>query len=90
MNIFNSRQEIKIFGQPIFQNHILMIIYFGSIHWDTVIFFQLVLEGVHARQLQDSLLLDVRTVERKIQQGNSLLDFYETKAERIEEQVISN
>ncbi|KAJ9563155.1 hypothetical protein OSB04_008315 [Centaurea solstitialis] len=50
---------------------------------------KLVLEGVHARQLQDSLLLDVQTVERKIQQGNSLLNFYETKAERIEEQMKS-
>lgn len=50
---------------------------------------KLVLEGVHARQLQNSLLLDKQTTERKIQQGNALIDFCEIKAERIEDQTKS-
>ncbi|MFS8022779.1 putative transcription factor C2H2 family [Helianthus anomalus] len=48
---------------------------------------KLVLEGVRARQLHDSLLLDKQTVERKIQQGNALINFCETKAERIGDQM---
>ncbi|KAI7734561.1 hypothetical protein M8C21_025089 [Ambrosia artemisiifolia] len=48
---------------------------------------ELVLEGVRARQLHDSLLLDKQTVERKIQQGNELINFCETKAERIGDQM---
>ncbi|GKB76020.1 E3 ubiquitin protein ligase BRE1-like protein 1 isoform X1 [Tanacetum coccineum] len=50
---------------------------------------KLVLEGVCARQLQDSLLLDKQTMERKIQQENALINFCETKAERIEDQMKS-
>ncbi|XP_076920914.1 E3 ubiquitin-protein ligase BRE1-like 1 isoform X1 [Bidens hawaiensis] len=48
---------------------------------------KLVLEGVRAKQLNDSLLLDKQTVERKIQQGNALVHFCETKAERIGDQM---
>lgn len=50
---------------------------------------KLVLEGVRARQLNDSLLLDKKTTERKIQQGNTLINFCEIKAERIEDQTKS-
>lgn len=50
---------------------------------------KLVLEGVHARQLNNSLLLDKQTIERKIHQGNTLISFCGTKAERIEDQVKS-
>nr|XP_043623926.1 E3 ubiquitin-protein ligase BRE1-like 1 isoform X2 [Erigeron canadensis] len=50
---------------------------------------KLVLEGVRARQLQDSLLMDKQTVEKMLQQGNALKVFCETKAERIEDQVRS-
>lgn len=50
---------------------------------------KLVLEGVCARQLQDSLLLDKQTMERKIQQENALINFCEKKAERIEDQMKS-
>lgn len=50
---------------------------------------KLVLEGVRARQLQDSLLLDKQTLERKIQQGNAMINFCETKAKRIEDQMKS-
>ncbi|KAL4585819.1 hypothetical protein LXL04_010445 [Taraxacum kok-saghyz] len=47
---------------------------------------KLVLEGVHARQLNNSLLLDKKSTERKIQHGNTLIHFCEIKAERIEDQ----
>ncbi|XP_071736096.1 E3 ubiquitin-protein ligase BRE1-like 1 [Rutidosis leptorrhynchoides] len=50
---------------------------------------KLLLEGVSARQLQDSLILDKQTVERKIQQGNALKHFCEIKSDRIEDQLKS-
>ncbi|KAL8249384.1 hypothetical protein R6Q59_006252 [Mikania micrantha] len=50
---------------------------------------KLVLEGVRAKQLHDSLLQDKQTLERKIQQGNALINFCETKAERIGDQMKS-
>ncbi|XP_050237140.1 E3 ubiquitin-protein ligase BRE1-like 1 isoform X2 [Mercurialis annua] len=48
---------------------------------------KLVLEGVRARQLRDSLLMDKRTMEREIQQANISFDFYNVKAARIEDQL---
>ncbi|KAK1412273.1 hypothetical protein QVD17_33387 [Tagetes erecta] len=48
---------------------------------------KLVLEGVSARQLHDSLLLDKQTLQKKIQQGNALISFCETRAERIGDQM---
>ncbi|XP_057998195.1 E3 ubiquitin-protein ligase BRE1-like 1 isoform X3 [Hevea brasiliensis] len=48
---------------------------------------KLVLEGVRARQLRNSLHMDKRTMEREIQQANISLDFYNVKAARIEDQV---
>ncbi|KAK9050112.1 hypothetical protein SSX86_030918 [Deinandra increscens subsp. villosa] len=50
---------------------------------------KLVLEGVLARQLHDSLLLGKQTVQKKIQQGNTLINFCEAKAERIGDQMKS-
>ncbi|KAJ9128778.1 hypothetical protein P3X46_034484 [Hevea brasiliensis] len=48
---------------------------------------KLVLEGVRARQLRNSLHMDKRTMEREIQQANISLDFYNVKAARIEDQL---
>ncbi|XP_025015584.2 E3 ubiquitin-protein ligase BRE1-like 1 isoform X2 [Ricinus communis] len=48
---------------------------------------KLVLEGLRARQLRDTLLMDKRTMEREIQQANISLDFYNVKAARIDDQV---
>ncbi|KAI3743766.1 hypothetical protein L1987_56832 [Smallanthus sonchifolius] len=50
---------------------------------------KLVLEVVRAKQLQASFLLDKQTVEKKIQQGNLLINLCETKAERIQDQTKS-
>ncbi|KAI3796691.1 hypothetical protein L1987_39370 [Smallanthus sonchifolius] len=47
---------------------------------------KLVLEVVRAKQLQASFLLDKQTVEKKIQQGNLLINLCETTAERIQDQ----
>ena len=49
--------------------------------------FQLLLEGVRARQLQDALFMDKRTLEREIQQANLSFNFFDMKAARIEDQV---
>lgn len=49
--------------------------------------FQLVLEGVRARQLQDALLMDNRRMEKEIQRANSSLNFFNIKVTRIEDQV---
>jgi hypothetical protein len=49
--------------------------------------FQLVLEAVRARQLQDTLLMDKRTMEREVQQANASLCFYDMRAARVEDQV---
>ncbi|KDP28843.1 hypothetical protein JCGZ_14614 [Jatropha curcas] len=48
---------------------------------------KLVLEGVRARQLRDSLLTEKKTMEREIQQANISLDFYNVKSARIEDQL---
>ncbi|KAB1225237.1 E3 ubiquitin-protein ligase BRE1-like 1 [Morella rubra] len=48
---------------------------------------KLVLEGVRSRQLQDTLLMEKRTMEREVQQGNASLCFYDMKAARIEDQL---
>lgn len=48
---------------------------------------QLVLEGVRARQKQDSLLMEKRVIEQEIQQANISLNLYDVKATRIEDQV---
>ena len=52
-----------------------------------MVLFQLVLEGVKAKQLQGTLLLEKHTMEKEIQQASASLDFYEMKAARIEDQV---
>ncbi|CAK7347813.1 unnamed protein product [Dovyalis caffra] len=51
---------------------------------------KLVLEGVRARQLRDSLLMDKQTAEKEIQQANISLDFFDVKAARIEDQSVYN
>ncbi|KAI4354748.1 hypothetical protein L6164_003591 [Bauhinia variegata] len=48
---------------------------------------KLVLEGVRARQKQDSLLMEKKVIEREIQQQNASLNFYDMKAARVEDQV---
>ena len=53
-----------------------------------IILFQLVLEGVRARQLQDTLLMNKQTMERELQQASASLNFYDVKAARIEDQVL--
>ncbi|KAK6285436.1 hypothetical protein POUND7_011615 [Theobroma cacao] len=53
----------------------------------SMVLFQLVLEGVKAKQLQDALLLEKHTMEKEIQQASASLDFYEMKAARIEDQA---
>lgn len=48
---------------------------------------QLVSEGVRARQLLDSLLMDKQTIDKEIQQANISFDFFDVKASRVEDQV---
>ncbi|PPS18375.1 hypothetical protein GOBAR_AA02209 [Gossypium barbadense] len=48
---------------------------------------ELVLEGLRAKQLQDTLLLEKHNMEKEIQQANTSLDFYNMKAARIEDQL---
>ncbi|QCE10905.1 E3 ubiquitin-protein ligase BRE1 [Vigna unguiculata] len=48
---------------------------------------KLVLEGVRARQKQDSLLMEKRVIEQDIQQANTSLNLYDIKASRIEDQL---
>ncbi|TKY66301.1 E3 ubiquitin-protein ligase BRE 1 [Spatholobus suberectus] len=48
---------------------------------------KLVLEGVRARQKQDSLLMEKRVIEQEIQQANTSLNLYDVKAARIEDQL---
>lgn len=50
---------------------------------------QLVLEGVHARQMGDGLLMEKRMLEKDVQQTKKTVDFYDFKVGRIEDQVIS-
>ena len=52
------------------------------------LFFQLVLEGVRARQLQEIMLIEKQTLEKEIQQANASLVLFEMKAARVEDQVI--
>ncbi|KAJ7962070.1 E3 ubiquitin protein ligase [Quillaja saponaria] len=47
---------------------------------------KVVLEGVRARQKQDALVMDKRTIEQEIQQANVSLNFYDMKAGRIQDQ----
>lgn len=49
---------------------------------------QLVLEGVRARQLQQTVFIEKQNLENEIQQANASLVLYEMKAARIEDQVI--
>ncbi|XP_014497758.1 E3 ubiquitin-protein ligase BRE1-like 1 isoform X1 [Vigna radiata var. radiata] len=48
---------------------------------------KLVLEGVRARQKQDSLLMEKRVIEQDMQQANTSLNLYDIKASRIEDQL---
>ncbi|XP_061355965.1 E3 ubiquitin-protein ligase BRE1-like 1 [Gastrolobium bilobum] len=47
---------------------------------------KLVLEGVRARQKQDSLVMEKRVMEQEIQQASVSLNLYDIKAARIEDQ----
>ncbi|MBA0553280.1 hypothetical protein Golob_012473, partial [Gossypium lobatum] len=51
------------------------------------IYLHLVLEGLRAKQLQDTLLLEKHNMEKEIQQASASLDFYNMKAARIEDQL---
>ncbi|XP_047337787.1 E3 ubiquitin-protein ligase BRE1-like 1 [Impatiens glandulifera] len=48
---------------------------------------KLVLEGVRARQLNDNLLMEKRTLERNNQQTKASVGLYEVKAKRTEDQL---
>lgn len=48
---------------------------------------KLVLEAVQARQLQDTLLIDKRTMERQVQQASASLCFFDMRAARVEDQL---
>lgn len=48
---------------------------------------KLVLEAVRARQIHDSLVMDKQTMEKELQQANECLDFYDSKATRINDQL---
>ncbi|KAL8091915.1 hypothetical protein AgCh_034254 [Apium graveolens] len=48
---------------------------------------KLVVEGARARQLRDMLLLEKQTMNRTFQQASSLVDYFEIKTSRIEDQV---
>ncbi|KAE8720887.1 E3 ubiquitin-protein ligase BRE1-like 1 [Hibiscus syriacus] len=48
---------------------------------------KLVLEGLRAKQLQDTLLLEKHAMEKEIQQASASLDFYNMKAARIDDQL---
>ena len=50
--------------------------------------FQLVLEGVHSRQIGDALLMEKRMLDKSVQQTKKTVDFYNFKASRIEDQVV--
>ncbi|CAN0921819.1 E3 ubiquitin-protein ligase BRE1-like 1 [Linum grandiflorum] len=51
---------------------------------------KLVVEGVRARQLHDSLFTDKLSLQKEIQQAKVSLDFYKVKAAKIEDQLKSN
>lgn len=48
---------------------------------------KLVVEGARARQLRDTLLMEKQTMYRTFQQASSLVDYFEIKTSRIEDQV---
>ncbi|XP_058084493.1 E3 ubiquitin-protein ligase BRE1-like 1 isoform X2 [Magnolia sinica] len=48
---------------------------------------KLVLESVKTRQLQGTLHMEKRTMEKEMQHANASLDFYDMKAAQIEEQL---
>ncbi|XP_042511746.1 E3 ubiquitin-protein ligase BRE1-like 1 [Macadamia integrifolia] len=48
---------------------------------------KLVLEGVRGRQLQDAMLMERQTMESRLLQANALLDLYDLKAARIDDQL---
>ncbi|XP_022944813.1 E3 ubiquitin-protein ligase BRE1-like 1 [Cucurbita moschata] len=48
---------------------------------------KLVLEGVRARQLHEIMLIEKQTFEKEVQQANASLVLYETKTDRIEDQL---
>ncbi|GLU00395.1 hypothetical protein SLE2022_177700 [Rubroshorea leprosula] len=48
---------------------------------------KLVLEGLKAKQLQEALLLEKRTMGREIQLASASLEFYDVKASTIEDQL---
>ncbi|PKA46449.1 E3 ubiquitin-protein ligase BRE1-like 1 [Apostasia shenzhenica] len=49
--------------------------------------FKLVMEGVKARQLQDVMNSEVRVMDKKILEANSLIDLYGIKATQLDEQL---
>lgn len=49
--------------------------------------FQLVMEGIRARQQQDALLKENQTLEKAIQETKATCSFYELKVGRIDDQV---
>lgn len=50
---------------------------------------QLVVEGARARQLRDTLLMEKQTMYSTFQQASSLVDYFEIKTSRIEDQVLT-
>lgn len=48
---------------------------------------KLVIEGARSRQLRDTLLMEKQTMDRTFQHASSLVDYYEIKTSRIEDQV---
>ena len=57
---------------------------------DFWLFFQLVLEGVRARQLQGALIMENDSMQKAIQRTRESVDLYDMKAARIEDQVSWN
>lgn len=49
--------------------------------------FQLFLEGVTSRQMQDTLLIDKYIMDKDIQQASASASFLSKKSSRIEDQV---
>lgn len=54
---------------------------------DSGFLIQLVLEGLRARQVGNSLLMEKRTMARALEQANASVGFCEMKATRIDDQV---
>lgn len=69
------------------QSYVNIIMFVTWIFLFIVSLVQLVLEGVRARQKQDSLLMEKRVIEQDMQQANTSLNLYDIKASRIEDQV---